>query len=482
MNLPHIFQGLGAIASAFGDPRQSLMMSQNVFSEMETMRERKRRQEEQAKQLALRDRQLAMQEQAQQLEQMQYLQAQQRRAEADAYFQNVMASGQQQPSPGMQMAAGPSMAPAGGLGASVMPAVASGAGGDPFAQYAPVAAQAAYQPIPPPPPAGAGEIAQRLAAGAVRYGDDRMMQMAKFMRPDAASQAPNSVRVAQWYAQATPEERAAYDASKRAGAMQSNVYIDKNQGRPDSLRYDQKYGEAPKDMLYQRDAQGNVVEEPRYNERTQQTRMMPVLTPMKADDERSAELAKLASGVATGRRGLQRMREIDQGLDNTWGLGTRAAFAGNLPNTEGGRYRKEFEDVLDILIRLRTGAAATESEREGMRAIYMPSFIANAQTRREQLEHLERSISAYEEFRTRMGYAGNKPLTDEENETVLAEIDEQRAEAGLGPGLRMTKLPIPVSRAAIPDHTFVGYDAAKGIYLYTDEQGNMVQRRVVQQE
>ena len=476
MNIPHIFQGLGAIASAFGDPQTSLRMSQNVFSEIEALKARKQRQEEQTAALALRERQIQTQEAAQQLAMLQHAQAQQRRAESDAFLQATLQEMQPQTSPGYTMASGATMTPASLPPSPAIPAAPQGPPGDPYVRYAPVAAQSPFQQVPAPPPLEAGEAAQRLLVGGARFGDDRLTALGKVL------QGPREAQVARWAANAPPEQVAAYMALKRAGAPTSNVYIDKDRGRPNSLRYDQQYGEAPKDTLYQRDAAGNLVMEPRYNEATQSTRPMPVLTPMEADTERSAEATKVAASVATGLRNIDAMEQISAELGDTWGLGTRSAFAANLPNTEGGKYRKLFEDTLDVLIRLRTGAAATESERIGMRAIYMPSFIAGQQTRDEQLNHLRNSIRAYEEFRTRMGYASDKPLTDEENEQVLAEIDAQRAEAGMGPGLRQTALPIPPSRATIPDHTFVGYDQANGLYLYVDEQGNMVQRRVTRQE
>jgi hypothetical protein len=91
-----------------------------------------------------------------------------------------------------------------------------------------------------------------------------------------------------------------------------------------------------------------------------------------------------------------------------------------VPGTGGAQLRSAFEGALDTMIRIRTGAAASESEMENQRKTYMPSPLDDDAMVADKLARFDRDLRSALEIAGR-GYPGAPTAPTPETTAVRGE-------------------------------------------------------------
>ncbi len=359
-NLPIALQGLGATLMAFADPRQSLMLSQGIHQRNAALEERKERERRQTRQLQLQEEKFAFQQN----------QAQQQ--------QDIMAAQRQQLANMMAMGAAP--------GVSGIP---------PSLEFA-IQMQSQTDPT----------------AAAKMYSDYRLAEIARQRKAAEPHEVTQRARAA---AALTPAELRGWQSLTSPTNIEVNL-ADQAQRAPGRFHpvfgpsgdrkawaIDQDTGEY---ITRRVDAGGGVMVD------------MPVLI----DTEQGtlgSEATQRAGLVATGNQNIKQMRDILAARDEPWDPIQRAQYFGNVPGTSGSELYRHHFDAIDALVKLRTGAAATDVELDSYFKVFGFSSLHNAEGVEKRLNHLENSIDVYRRTRERLGLEENEPIPP--SETVDAD-------------------------------------------------------------
>lgn len=187
---------------------------------------------------------------------------------------------------------------------------------------------------------------------------DAAMKVAQGLLFPEAPELPGAVQIAQWYQNASPEERAAFDASKRAGAASTSITNVMPGGGP---KFETGPGKAINDYLLARDAFGE--DDPRTQALKEAA--SPKSQQGVAGDRASAELyAERARTAVTAYESAQkRFQEnptaankaaVDQAMS---ALATAVAQARNIKGEPGDALIREVREATPGPIRSKVQSA-----------------------------------------------------------------------------------------------------------------------------
>ena len=110
----------------------------------------------------------------------------------------------------------------------------------------------------------------------------------------------------------------------------------------------------------------------------------------------AATIASMAPGAISDLSGISNQLVSPDGTVNTQLLATMNVPGLNaaVPGTAGAQMRSAMEGAMDTMVRIRTGAAASEQELAQMREIYMPSLLDTAGTVKSKIDRLKRDLNA----------------------------------------------------------------------------------------
>ena len=429
----NLFQGLGAMAMAFADPRQSLMMSQGVYRNLELARERKRRQEEQAENIrrwneeqAVRQGRLDLAPQEFEAQQAAQPALRDRGTTALAMIDNTQplsVAGAMPPPAPPQMQ--PAMYTPGAPGAMMQPGPLGAPAIPPMPQMQPRqqsphrARRQAYAQLQPGAQAAVRDMLTRGdTEGAFRY----MAEQNKPLDPTA------EMRNFEAYANMTPAGRELLAQYRQSGRAQTNINMP-GAAPPNPHREHPRAGKAKEGTYFNYNPADPNADELGYVNVTREVGGRTVTVPEVIDTgmgERSAETVKTAALAASGRQSIQQARELMAG--NAWDdLTTKVGFITNWAGSRGSEIKRYIYDAYDTLSKLRTGAASTAKEEDNYNRIFGLSVLHSAADAERRLAHLERAHAIYDEARNRTGTAEGEALPADVEADVMTRVMQDPA-------------------------------------------------------